>query len=318
MNIASSKISVVIPTYNRRELVRLAIDSVLAQTWGNLEVIVVDDGSTDTTGAAIRDLYGTDPRVRYVWQKNAERAVARNTGIKIARGDWIAFLDSDDLYLPGKLEQQARLFVARPELVMVHTGWGQLYPDGTTVPMMLGDDERRAADILGGLATINFIGSATPLVRRNLVDRIGGFNKDRRICFEDWELWTRIAALGPVGYVPEVLALHRLHKGNTDIPLTPPVYCSLIRAVIAEVEPAQQAVVRQSARQRLWLEIRAAVDRGDASLARAYWREGLALLGADLMRDLVQDRWTLANILLGARGAGALRSLQQRLKTVRH
>lgn len=317
MNISSSKISVVIPTYNRRELVRFAIDSVLAQTWANLEVIVVDDGSTDTTGAAIRDLYGTDPRVRYVWQKNAERAVARNTGIKIAEGEWIAFLDSDDLYLPGKLEQQARLFVARPELVMVHTGWAQLNPDGATVPMILGDDERRGADILGSLVISNFIGSATPLMRRSMVDRIGGFNRDQRICFEDWELWTRIAAMGPVGYVPEVLALHRLHEGNTDIPLTPLVYGVLMRAVLAAVEPAHHVVVRESARQRFWQEIRAAVERGDVNVARAYWQEGFAFLGTDLLRDLVQDRWILANILLGPRGASALRALQHGWKGVR-
>ena len=115
-------VSVVIPTHNRVEFIGETVDSVLAQTYTDLEVIIVDDGSSDGTGDYIRSRYADDSRVRYIWQENAERSAARNRGIDEARGEFVAFLDSDDLWLPKKLELQMQIMEARPEVVMV-LGW---------------------------------------------------------------------------------------------------------------------------------------------------------------------------------------------------
>ena len=107
-----ARVSIVIPTHNRAGLLRLAVDSALAQTYPQVEVIVVDDGSTDGTAAMVAQ-YGE--RVTYLRQANRDVAAARNTGIRAASGDYLAFLDDDDLILPDKIERQAQVLAARPE-----------------------------------------------------------------------------------------------------------------------------------------------------------------------------------------------------------
>src|SRR5690349_7945487 len=100
------KVSVVIPTYNRGEKVRGAIESVLTQTFSDLEILVIDDGSSDDTGRILREAFGN--RIRYCYQPNQGASVARNTGVDQARGEWIAFLDSDDLWEKEKLALQLK------------------------------------------------------------------------------------------------------------------------------------------------------------------------------------------------------------------
>lgn len=114
-------VSVVVPTYNRAYCVGRAIDSVRKQTHKNWELIVVDDGSTDDTAAFVSKQYGSDPRIRYIHQTNAGVSAARNTGINAARGNFVAFLDSDDVWKPWKLELQLECFRAFPDIGMVWT-----------------------------------------------------------------------------------------------------------------------------------------------------------------------------------------------------
>ena len=106
------RVSVVIPTYNRREYVQEAIDSVLAQSYTDYELIVVDDGSNDSTGEALHSRYGD--RLAYEWRPNAGVSAARNRGLELARGEFIAFLDSDDVWLPQKLQQQVAFLDESP------------------------------------------------------------------------------------------------------------------------------------------------------------------------------------------------------------
>jgi glycosyltransferase involved in cell wall biosynthesis len=125
------KVSVIIPTYNRAEYVTQAIDSVLAQTYEDCEIIVVDDGSTDKTREALEPYMD---RITYIYQENAGVSAARNTGIKAAKGDWVAFLDSDDEWLPEKLAVQMRAVERHPQLVahMVNvnlTNYNDPYPN---------------------------------------------------------------------------------------------------------------------------------------------------------------------------------------------
>jgi glycosyltransferase involved in cell wall biosynthesis len=114
---APPKVSVLIATYNRARMLGAAIDSVLAQSYQDFELIVVDDGSTDGTRELVARRYGS--AVRYIYQENRGRSEARNTGIKAARGDFFAFLDSDDAWLPEKLARQVRLLEQRPQIGIV-------------------------------------------------------------------------------------------------------------------------------------------------------------------------------------------------------
>lgn len=280
-------VTVVIPTYNRRQFIGETVDSVLAQTYRDLEVIVVDDGSTDGTEDLLKERYGNEPRFRYIWQENAERAVARNTGIKAARGEFVAFLDSDDLWLPAKLELQIQYFARDSQLVMVHTGFSSLYENGTTVSLILENKIYRQRNIFGQMVFENFVSSPTPLVRRWVLDSIGGFNEDRQlICFEDWELWIRIASLGPVGYVPESMAIRRLHDGNTEKTLTPMLYCHFMRTILQTLDQSQRAVAASFAGRRFWREIRLTIQKHDINTACAYFRSGLACLGSRFLLAL--------------------------------
>jgi glycosyltransferase involved in cell wall biosynthesis len=220
-------VSVVIPTFNRRELVLEAIESVLAQTHANLEVLVIDDGSTDGTGEAVASRYASEPRVCYRWQANAERSAARNAGIKQARGEFIAFLDSDDAWLPEKLEKQLAVFAADPSLDLVHADFavsGSLdaLPLAAARPASEGHMQ---GNLFPRLLEFDPIGTLTVVVRRSALIERGMFSTDRRIIpFEDWELWTRIAYRSRVGYVPERLAVYRSHDGNTGVPIEPTDY----------------------------------------------------------------------------------------------
>src|ERR1035441_1356726 len=114
-------VSVVVPTYNRAYILCRAIDSVRAQTYSNWEVVIVDDGSKDDTAATISSKYGDDPRVRYIYQSNTGVTGARNKGIRASGGDYVAFLDSDDIWKPWKLETQVACFKRFPEVGMVFT-----------------------------------------------------------------------------------------------------------------------------------------------------------------------------------------------------
>src|SRR5690349_2852214 len=118
---AEALVSVVIPTFNRAYCIAQTIDSALAQTHENIEVLVVDDGSKDNTAELIAEKYKREPRVRYLPQKNQGVAAARNYGLSAARGEYIALLDSDDLWLPWKIAAQVRCLEALPEAGMVWT-----------------------------------------------------------------------------------------------------------------------------------------------------------------------------------------------------
>lgn len=205
-------VSVVIPTYNRADMIRDTIQSVLDQTIASsLEIIVVDDGSTDDTHALIAELL--DGKVRYYYQANGGAGSARNLGICAALGDYIAFLDSDDLWMPHKLELQ----LAR----LSQTGNAWAYCDAE---MLSGLNQRtiglysmrsyapHEGDVARPLLMGNFIASPTPLIRREVFEHVGVFTEDRDGQYtEDWRLWLRIAAYYPIDFVTQPLACYRVH-----------------------------------------------------------------------------------------------------------
>ncbi|MGL1862835.1 MAG: glycosyltransferase family 2 protein [Pseudodesulfovibrio sp.] len=215
MGNANVLVSVVIPTYNRAELLMDTISSVLEQTHQHLEVLVIDDGSTDDTKEQVAAL--ANPRIRYIKTENTGLpASARNTGIAMAKGEFIAFLDSDDLWLPEKLEKQ----IAR--LHKTGMDWCNcdyhIFSHDTGKNTHLRSDTTQPAEgmVAEEMFLTNRVGSPTPIVRKQIFDEVGMFDTDTSLRFvEDWDMWLRIAATHPLCYVNEALARYRVHASNS-------------------------------------------------------------------------------------------------------
>ena len=207
-------ISVIIPTYNYGRFLRDAIDSALAQTYPALEIIVIDDGSTDETSQVLAE-YGE--RIRTIQQNNQGVGAARNTGIAAARGEYIAFLDSDDLWKPQKLEREIALFEADPTLGMVHSSAEAFDNAGKKLSVLMSGMEGWVASELLRLdrEVITAPGSSTMFPRR-VAEEIGGFDP-RLQPSEDWDFCYRVAVRYRVGYVPEVLVRYRLHSNGIHL-----------------------------------------------------------------------------------------------------
>lgn len=200
-------VSVVIPTYNAGVTVNASIESILRQTYRAFEIIVVDDGSTDDTQEKLQQY---SDRIRYIYQENQERSSARNTGMAIAQGEFIAFLDADDTWLPYKLESQVQIMAADPEIALVYSQAYLQAENGEIVGLTGGifpDDPPEA--FYRRLLLGNLIPSPTPLLRRSTVKQVGGFDLALRQG-EDWDYWLRVARVGKVKGIPEPLACYRV------------------------------------------------------------------------------------------------------------
>lgn len=198
------RVSIVIPTHNRSGIVRRAIDSVLAQTFTDLEILVVDDGSTDDTRAA---LAGYPERVRYIHQENGGPASARNHGMRLARGQYIGFLDSDDAFLPRNVEAHLQVFDRHPEAGLVYCGIEILDKTGAHVKDVRPNPEDRG-QVLERLIRYNFITSSTVLLRREAMEAAG--TMDTTLWFaEDWYYWLRVASRYPVEFADEILVRYQ-------------------------------------------------------------------------------------------------------------
>lgn len=206
----SSLVSVIIPAYNAARFIGAAIDSVFAQSYPAVELIVVDDGSTDQTAEVVG---GYGDRVRYVYQQNARQAAARNRGLREARGELIAFLDADDVWLPEKLVKQVALLDVEPHAGLIFCGMRLVDSEGRVLKDSgadLGLDP--VADILLGRMRGGGIGS-TALVPRKVIEEVGDFDSSLPPC-EDTDLLWRIAARYPIRRVDEALVLYRQHASN--------------------------------------------------------------------------------------------------------
>jgi len=212
MSRENNTVSVVIPTYNRGEFIHAAVASVLAQSYRNLEVIVVDDGSNDAT-ASILDAID-DPRLRYVRQENQGRSHARNVALRLAVGRYIAFLDSDDWYLPNKLALQVDYLEAHADVDMLYTA--SICVDEAGNPLGHTYEATACGDIYAEVAFFLPVTITLPTVmlRREVLDSVGLFD-ERMERFEDTDLWRRIAKRHRVGTIAEPTCKVRTHADNT-------------------------------------------------------------------------------------------------------
>jgi len=202
-------VSVIIPAYNQGDYLADAVASVIGQTYGDLEIIVVDDGSTDDTAEIARSI--DDGRLRYIYQKNRGLSGARNSGIRNSRGEYLTFLDSDDLFLPAKLKLLVGALEGRPDAGIAA---GQAVPIdergeriGRVFDTPLPDDP---VDLL--LANPLHVGSV--MLRRSWQEKVGYFDESLR-SYEDWDMWLRLAVAGcPSIWVSEPVSLYRFHQAQ--------------------------------------------------------------------------------------------------------
>ncbi|MBA2734775.1 MAG: glycosyltransferase [Acidobacteria bacterium] len=204
-------VSVIIPNYNYARYLSQTINSVLAQLYPNIEIIVIDDGSTDGSQAVLRE-YGE--RIRWFQQGNEGVSMARNRGVQESRGEMVAFLDADDVWLPMKLERQVQRLVDEPDLGLVHCGYEEINETGDTLRSRLDGLEGWVAKemLLFKRSAILAAGSGA-LVPRSTFDAVGGFDT-RLSTAADWDFCYRVAVHQRVGFVPEALFQYRMHNVN--------------------------------------------------------------------------------------------------------
>lgn len=206
-------VSVILPTYNRLAYLREAIESVLRGEYSDFEIIVVDDGSTEADPGAVVAAVG-DPRVRCIRRAvNGGLPAARNTGLAEARGEYIAFLDDDDLLLPGKLASQVKYLEENQDVGLVAGGYIEADRELAPLRAVLPWSSSRTLDLRGCLLECPFVVCAV-LVRREWLERVGGFDEQLR-WVEDWDLWLRLAAEGcRMTWLPDVVCHYRVYADN--------------------------------------------------------------------------------------------------------
>ena len=201
-------ISVIIPTFNRKKTLKRAIQSVLMQSYTPYEIIVIDDGSDDGTKEWLKDNY---PNVKYIYQMNSGVSSARNKGIKFARGDWIALLDSDDEWLPSKLKDQANEIELNPAAKFLHTNeiWIR---NGVRVNQMK-KHKKYGGYIFEKCLDMCRISPSSVLIKKDIFDEIGMFDETLKVC-EDYDLWLRFASKYPVHFLDQPLI--KKYGGHSD------------------------------------------------------------------------------------------------------
>ena len=203
-------VSVIIPVYNRPELLLQAAESVFVQSFADFELIIVDDGSTDQTPAVAAELAGSVAaagRCRVISVSHTGfPGAARNRGVEAAEGAYIAFLDSDDTWQPHKLERQLAFMQVNPECRISHTR--EKWLRGEKIVSQKGQKHRREGDIFSDALKKCIIGPSTTMMERSLLLESGGFHERLEIA-EDYEYWLRITSSSPVGYVNEELTVKR-------------------------------------------------------------------------------------------------------------
>lgn len=189
--------SIIIPTFNRSALLKRALESIYKQTFSEYEVIVIDDGSTDDTAKMLQADF---PSVKYLYQENDGVSSARNKGLKIAKGEWLAFLDSDDEWLSSKLEKQIAILKLTPDAKICHTEeiWVR---NGVRVNQMK-KHKKTGGWIFPQCLPLCAMSPSSIVIHRSVFDEVGEFDTSLPAC-EDYDLWLRITAKYPVLYVEE-------------------------------------------------------------------------------------------------------------------
>jgi len=208
-----SLVSVVIPTYRRAALVLRAVDSVIAQSFRDFDIWVIDDGGDDNTEELLRSRISENPGIpiHYVHTLNRGVAAARNHGIRLSEGTWIALLDSDDEWMPEKIEKQISFLENNPGIPLVHTGETWIRRGIRVNPPER--YRKYGGDVFEKSLPVCMIGPSTALFSRDLFDSTGGFDEEYPVC-EDYDFWLRVTSRYDAGFVNEALTVK--YGGHSD------------------------------------------------------------------------------------------------------
>lgn len=282
---ALPRISVVIPCYNAAHYLPTTLNSVMSQVGFDVEILMVDDGSTDGSSALVESAF---PTVRVLRQTNQGVAVARNNGVDQSSHPWVAFIDADDVWLPGKLRAQWALLQQHPEARMVYSAWQvwnvpQAEPDPEQLAFLIAASQ--SVNCGTGSGTCRWQGptgwiypellsdcvvwTSTVLVQRSLLQELGGFDPHLKVG-EDYDLWLRASRLTPILKVPRPLALYRHHSANITQRMPERNY----RAEVVGRALAQWGYVGPDGRQADQRLVNASLARSWADFAGARLVEG--------------------------------------------
>jgi glycosyltransferase involved in cell wall biosynthesis len=217
------RISVIVPAYNVEKFLAETLDSVLAQTFRDFEIIIVDDGSSDGTPAVAQGYSTRYPgTVRYLRQENRGVAVARNEGAKLSQGDILAFLDADDTWLPEKLALQMEFWRKHPGYGLIYADAFAMTEDGKVGRTTMRLKRPRSGDIFPYLLEENFISIPTALVRKDLYLKAGGFIEERNM-IEDHHFWLKVSRHCQGGFLDKPLACYRYRQGSLSGLINPKI-----------------------------------------------------------------------------------------------
>lgn len=265
-------ISVVIPTHNRVDLLPRAIESVLKQTYSDFEIIIVSDGSTDNTEAVVKKYIEKDSRIKFIGYSPAKGGnIARNTGIKAAQGDYIAFLDDDDEWLPKKLEKQLSVFEKSSKIGLVYTGVHIIYVNEGIEYNSLSKED---GDLSKRILIDNCIGTtSTVMVKKNVLSKSGGFDIKLK-ALQDFDLWIRICQSVEIGFVDEPLINYYNYSGSKQISALTQKYIEAFEYINHKYSELFSKQDNKS-QEKKWIEenfllANKAMRNGEAKLSRLY------------------------------------------------
>ena len=249
-------ISVVIPVYNRPQLVKRAIESVLEQSLKVDEIIVVDDGSTDDTAIVLQSF---DEKIKIITQKNNGVSSARNAGIKASKNRWVCFLDSDDIWHKEKLEQQLAFHKANPHILFSHTE-EEWIRDGKRVKQKK-QHKKPSGFCFEENLNLCKIAPSTVMIEKTLFDKVGYFDEALEVC-EDYDMWLRLLNTFEVGLIGEVLTTK--FAGDDQLSFK---YHSMDKyRIVALLKHKNREVVKQEIEKKLEILLKGALKHGNREL----------------------------------------------------